>query len=114
LENNLCSNLKEYIDMTAAARSKKIMLLVEESVLTDILRNPTRIKVASDGGFDPSSGISSYGWVVAFNRTLIAKGRGPTEAHPDLAESFRLEGYGLASVVLRFTKDPIVGILAPG
>jgi ribonuclease HI/enamine deaminase RidA (YjgF/YER057c/UK114 family) len=98
LKNNLCRNLKEYIDMTAAARSEKITLLVEESVLANILRNPTRIEVASDGGFEPSSGISSYGWVVAFNRTLIAKGRGPAEAHPELAESFRSEGYGLASV----------------
>jgi ribonuclease HI len=54
--------------------------------------------VASDGGFDPATGISSYGWVIAFNRVLIAKGRGPAEAHPDLGESFRSEGYGLASV----------------
>jgi hypothetical protein len=36
--------------------------------------------------------------VVAINRVLIAKGWGPVEAHPDLAESFRSEGYGLASV----------------
>jgi hypothetical protein len=31
------------------------------------------------------------------NRVLTAKGRGPAAAHPDLAESFRLEGYGLAA-----------------
>jgi hypothetical protein len=43
------------------------------------------------------SGISSYGWVISVNRVLISKGRGPTAAHPDLAESFRSEGYGLAA-----------------
>jgi hypothetical protein len=64
-----------------------------------LLKNPTKIEVASDGGFDPGTGISTYGWVVAINQDLIAKGRGPTEAHPDLAESFRSKGYGLASVL---------------
>jgi hypothetical protein len=37
------------------------MLLIDEPEIHDILRNPTRIEVASDGGFDPSTGISSYG-----------------------------------------------------
>jgi hypothetical protein len=31
------------------------------------------------------------------DRQIIAKGRGPVDAHPELAESFRAEGYGLAS-----------------
>jgi hypothetical protein len=84
--------------MTAAAQAEKITLLLEEKAISQILKDPTRIKVASDGGFDPTTGISSYGWVIAFNRVLIAKGRGPAEAHPDLGESFRSEGYGLASV----------------
>jgi enamine deaminase RidA (YjgF/YER057c/UK114 family) len=97
-ENAACNSLKEYIELTAMARSERITLLVEESAIASLLRDPTRIEVASDGGFEPSSGISLYGWVKAFNRTLIAKGRGPAEAHPDLAESFRSEGYGLASV----------------
>jgi hypothetical protein len=83
--------------MTAKERAERITLLVDENDILEILSNPARIEVASDGGFDPSSGISSYGWVIAFNRILIAKGRGPAEAHPDLAESFRSEGYGLAS-----------------
>jgi hypothetical protein len=56
-----CGNLKEYIRLTASARSEKIMLLIDEPEIHDILRNPTRIEVASDGGFDPSTGISSYG-----------------------------------------------------
>jgi hypothetical protein len=84
--------------MTARERSEHITLLVDEIDISECLRNPTRIEVASDGGFDPLSSISSYRWIIAFNRILIVKGRGPAEAHPDLAESFRSEGYGLASV----------------
>jgi hypothetical protein len=97
-ENATCNCLKEYVKLTAMARSERITILAEESTIASVLRDPTRIEVASDGDLEPSSGISSYGWVIAFNRILIAKGRGPAEAHPDLAESFRSEGYGLASV----------------
>jgi hypothetical protein len=93
-----CNSLKEYITLTSMARSERITLLLDENDIKRILDSPTRIEVASDGGFDPLTGISSYGWVVALNRVLITKGRGPTEAHPDLAKSFRSEGYGLASV----------------
>jgi hypothetical protein len=98
MDDELCGSMHDYITMTAAARAERITLLLEEKEISQILKNPTRIEVASDGGFDPTSGISSYGWVIAFNRVLIAKGRGPAEAHPDLGESFRSEGYGLASV----------------
>jgi hypothetical protein len=97
-EPETCSNIREYINMTARERSERIMLLIDENGIANRLSQPTHVKVASDGGFDPLTGISSYGWIVAFNRTLVAKGRGPAEAHPDLAESFRSEGYGLASV----------------
>jgi hypothetical protein len=88
MEQETCSNLQEYIVQTAKARSEKIMLLAEEQEIKRILGNSTRIEVASDGGLDPSTGISTYGWVIAFNQTLVAKGRGPAEAHPKLAESF--------------------------
>jgi hypothetical protein len=70
---------------------------MEEEDIKAILQHPTRIEIASDGGYNSTTGISSYGWVIAFNRTLIAMGRGPAAAHPELAESFRAEGYGLAS-----------------
>jgi hypothetical protein len=88
----------EYFLQNTNVPIDKVTLLVEEDDIVKILQEPTRIEVASDGGFDPKSGISSYGWVVAMNRMIIAKGRGPVAAHPDLAESFRSEGYGLASV----------------
>jgi hypothetical protein len=93
----ICTGLKNYIAMNAKVRAECITLLVEEQEISQILQNPARIEVASDGGFDPATGISSYCWVIALNRVLVAKGRGPAEAHPDLGESFRSEGYGIAS-----------------
>jgi hypothetical protein len=97
-DDAICSSLKDYIKMTLTARSERITMLLEEQDIKRILENPSSFEIASDGGFDPATGISSYGWVVALNKILVAQGRGPTEAHPDLAESFRSEGYGLASV----------------
>jgi hypothetical protein len=73
-------------------------MLLEEQDIKRLLENQSLFEIASDGGFNPATGISSYGWVVAINKVLVAQGRGPTEAHPDLAESFRSEGYGLASM----------------
>jgi hypothetical protein len=92
-----CSSLKEYITMTSTARSERITMLLEEQDIKRFLETASLFEIASDGGFDPATGISSYGWVVAINKVLVAQGRGPAEAHPDLAESFRSEGYGLAS-----------------
>jgi hypothetical protein len=97
-KQTVCRCLKDHIAQHQIALSEHISILVEESELVATLKNPTQIEVASDGGFDPNSGISTYGWAIAMNRRLIAKGRGPVAAHPDLAESFRAEGYGLASV----------------
>jgi hypothetical protein len=94
-QEGICNGLKEYIVMTAAAQAEHITLLVEEQEISQIVKNSTRIEVASDGGFDTATGISSYGWLIALNRVLVAKGRGPAEAHPDFGESFRSEGYGL-------------------
>jgi ribonuclease HI len=56
--------------------------------------------LATDGGYEPATGISTYGWVIASPEAIIATGRGPAEAHPTLANSFRAEGYGAASALL--------------
>jgi hypothetical protein len=61
---------------------------VDELEIKITLGIPTRIEVALDGGFDPASGISTFGWVIAMNRRLTVKGCGPVAAHPELAESF--------------------------
>jgi hypothetical protein len=55
-------------------------LLISPAKIPSIFLTKTRINVASDGGQDPSSGISSFGWVIAADKTLIAKGHGPAEA----------------------------------
>jgi hypothetical protein len=71
--------------------------LVEDMDMEQILLHPTHISIASDGGHNPNTGISTYGWVVAMNKVPVAMGRGPAAAHPSVAESFRAEGYGLAA-----------------
>jgi hypothetical protein len=76
-----------------------IELLFDETDDT-IFKEELHFEISSDGGHDPKSGISTFGWVVAVNKQLIAKGWGPVEVHPQLAEFFRAEGYGLAAVGL--------------
>jgi hypothetical protein len=65
-----------------------------------IINPNSKFEIASDGGHEPHSGISTFGWVVAVNKTIIATGKGPAQAHPSMAESFRSEGYGLVSACL--------------
>jgi hypothetical protein len=47
-----------------------------------------KLIMATDGGYEPRSGISTYGWVVATNETVLATGKGPAEAHQTMANSF--------------------------
>jgi hypothetical protein len=77
-----------------------ISLLVDDNDLTSLFQDKAHIEIPSDGGHDPQSGISTFGWAVAVDNLLIAKGRGPAQAHSRLAESFRAEGYGLSSALL--------------
>jgi hypothetical protein len=84
----------------------QISLLIDPDDIPSIFQNKAHIEMASDGGHEPNTGISTFGWTVAVNKVLIAKGRGPAQAHPSMAESFRSEGYGLASVLV-FIKNMI-------
>jgi hypothetical protein len=77
-----------------------VSLLYDTDDIKALFYAKARVDIASDGGHDPETGISTYGWVVAVNKLLIAKGRGPAQVHPQLAESFRSEGYGLASALI--------------
>jgi hypothetical protein len=77
-----------------------ISLLVDEHDIPSFFQEKAHIEIASDGGHDPKTGISTFGWAVAVDKLLIAKGRGPEQAHPQLAESFRAEGYGLSSALI--------------
>jgi hypothetical protein len=77
-----------------------ITLRQSEETIAQLIDGKTKFELASDGGHDPASGISTFGWVATINRTIIANGRGPAQAHPTMAESFRSEGYGIASAGL--------------
>jgi hypothetical protein len=77
----------------------KVDLLADPEDYPALFEQKAYIDIASDGGHEPTSGISTFGWVVAVNKSPIAKGRGAAEAHPLLAESFRAEGYGLSSAL---------------
>jgi hypothetical protein len=59
-----------------------ITILNDTEDITNVFTSPTHIEIASDGGHDPESGIATYGWVVSADKQLIAKGRGPAQAHP--------------------------------
>jgi hypothetical protein len=65
-----------------------------------LVKNTTQIIFASDGGYDPESGISTFGWVNAINQTIVAVARGEVQVHTRMAESFRAEGVGLASAAI--------------
>jgi hypothetical protein len=93
-------NTAEAILADASRLENTTKILMEAQDIPKLFSNHTIVETASDGGFNPSTGISSFGWVVAANKTLIAMGRGPVAAHPELAESFRAEGYGLAAALL--------------
>jgi hypothetical protein len=77
-----------------------VSLLYDTAEIKELFHSKARMDIASDGGHDPETGISTFGWVVSVNKILIARGRGPALAHPQLAESFRSEGYGLASALI--------------
>jgi hypothetical protein len=77
-----------------------ISMIMEDEDISSIVSRKSIFEFASDGGHDPSSGILTFGWVAAINSTIIAQCRGPAQCHPVLAESFRAEGYGIASVAI--------------
>jgi hypothetical protein len=41
-----------------------------------------------NGSYNRSSGITSYGWVITLNKTIIAKAQGPVPAHKLMSEPF--------------------------
>jgi hypothetical protein len=75
-----------------------ITLIVLAEDIKSLISRRSTFKFASDGGHDPSSGILTFGWVASIDHTIIAQARGPAQSHPLMAESFRAEGYGIASV----------------
>jgi hypothetical protein len=74
-----------------------ITMILPDGDIDELIQGKSLFEFASDGGHDPSSGISTFGWVASINGNIIAQARGPAQCHPLLAESFRAEGYGIAS-----------------
>jgi hypothetical protein len=93
-------HLKEKIAQLQDNHKAVISLLLGDQDIDRLFGNHAKVEVATDGGFNPTSGISSYGWIMAVNKTLVAKGRGPVAAHPELAESFRAEGFGIDAALI--------------
>jgi hypothetical protein len=77
-----------------------VSVYFSEQEMKNLITSNSRLKIASDGGHEPLSGISTFRWVVAVNTTILATGKGPAQVHPSLAELFQLEGYGLTSASL--------------
>jgi ribonuclease HI len=80
-----------------------VSIHMTDDQIQQIITPNSKFETATDGGHDPTTGISTYGWVAAINKQIIAKGNGPAQAHPSMAESFRAEGYGLTSACLFIT-----------
>jgi hypothetical protein len=50
-----------------------VQLLAEEYDIAQIFLEPTCIELASDGGHEPKSGISTYGWVLSLSTGLSSR-----------------------------------------
>lgn len=74
-------------------------LLLDENYMRQTLLYPSNFEISSDGSHATATRIASYGWTVSLNRQLLAKGKGPVPAHPDMANPFRAETYGVAAVL---------------
>jgi hypothetical protein len=64
------------------------MIMPDEDIRV-LLQWCSLFEFALDGGYDPTSGISTFGWVASINSTVIAQGRGPPSAilpWPSLSE----------------------------
>jgi ribonuclease HI len=94
-----CTNTLMQIIQVKAEQSifYNVSFKVDEEELQYLLSTKAYIDIATDGSYDKNSGISSYGWVMVINTTVVATGSGPAEAHPTMAEPFRAEAYGLAA-----------------
>jgi hypothetical protein len=86
---------QEKISLMQEKHKAVINVLLNNKDISEIFQRTAQVEVATYGGFNPLTGKSSYGWIMAANKTLIAKGHGPAAAHPELAESFQAEGFGI-------------------
>jgi hypothetical protein len=50
----------------------KITMILPDEEIEQLINANTIFEAASDGGFDPMSGISSFGWIATINKTIVA------------------------------------------
>jgi hypothetical protein len=91
------AKLQEVCIANATLTNSSLTIVVDESDLALTLSQETIIDIASDGSHDQSSGNLAYGWVMAINGTIIAKGQGRVSCPRVMSGSFRSEAYGIAA-----------------
>jgi hypothetical protein len=91
------TTLKEKLSTKTTLTNTRLHILAEEEDLQISLAPQTIIDIASDGSHDQHTGNLAYGWVIAINGTVTAKGQGRASCSTAMAGSFRSEGYGVAA-----------------
>jgi hypothetical protein len=89
--------LKESCIANTTLTNTSLDIVVDESELELTLSQETIIDIASDGSHDQYSGNLAYGWVLAINGTVIAKGQGRVRCPRVMSGSFRSEAYRIAA-----------------
>jgi hypothetical protein len=90
--------IRSYFFLQSSPFLQDVVIHVTDEEIRKMMSTRAIIDAASDGGHDPKTGIISFGWTITINEKDIAHGKGPAEAHHQLADSFRAEAYGLAAV----------------
>jgi hypothetical protein len=91
------ATLQETCVATTTLSNTSLDIVADESDLKITMSQETIIDIASDGSHDQSSGNLAYGWVMAINGTVIAKGQGRVSCPQAMSGSFRSEAYGIAA-----------------
>jgi hypothetical protein len=99
----LPSNFKDYI-ATLPEITQRLLLRFEfvpggERTLRECLTNNSKLRVASDGSFDPDAELASFGWQLLGNGNVLVRGAGPVDGAPDLLSSTRAELFGIAAAL---------------
>jgi hypothetical protein len=98
ISTTIATTFSAKVKARANLSTTRVNIEVDESDLEIILSQKSIIDIASNGSHNRHTGNLTYGWVIAINTTVIAKGEGQTRCPVDMAGSFRAEAYGVAAV----------------
>jgi hypothetical protein len=98
ISTTIATTFSANVKARANLSNTRVNIEVDESDLEIILSQKSIIDIASDGSHNRHTSNLTYGWVIAINTTVIAKGQGRTRCPVDMAGSFRAEAYGVAAV----------------